>query len=181
MTSGVAAPFANGSFEDPGISSVTVVTYPGNTTLGAWLVTGYIDYGNTGVVYQGQTFFASDGQHAIDLTGPNLSRAGSVAQTFDVLPRTRYVLTFDIGRFSSKLLETPGTSTVQVRLDGADLGTFVNDLVSSNYTWQTRSLEFVTGAAQTSANLQSTRADLNALVARMRARYAQTQPLPLAA
>jgi hypothetical protein len=152
---GICAAFSNGSFETPGLPASSVQTVNTGQSLGSWqVVNSPIDYGSTGVTYQGQTFSAFDGTAAVDLTGPGLNRNGAVEQTFDVLPSTTYSLTFEIGRFSSTLPLVTGVSTVGVLINGTNVGTFVNDLVSNSYSWQARTVQFATSPGQTSVTVR---------------------------
>lgn len=101
-----AAAFTNGSFED-GPGGFTTVGAGDSTSIPGWTVTsGTVDY-------LAGFYPASDGNDSLDMNGLD---AGEIAQTFDTLPGTPYVVTFDqshnngCGRPASRLRVVVGGS-----------------------------------------------------------------------
>ncbi|MGB3069945.1 MAG: choice-of-anchor C family protein [Ottowia sp.] len=139
-----AAPFQNGSFEQPGISGGgDINTLPaGNTYLPGWTVTGVnVDYLST-------YWQAADGTHSLDLSGTG---AGGVQQTFDTVAGHRYRVRFALAG------NPDGTSnpvkTVVVQATGGTAQTYTFDTTGhsgSNMGWVTETYTFVaTGASAT--------------------------------
>ncbi len=90
-----AAPFANGSFELPGLSAgSSTELLPGNTALPGWTVSGSggpISYGYSGTS-------AKHGSHDLTFNSGNRSPGMRISQTFDMVPGTNYLVTFHIRR-----------------------------------------------------------------------------------
>ncbi|MFC1821522.1 choice-of-anchor C family protein [Thermodesulfobacteriota bacterium] len=153
-----AAPFTNGSFEDPGHGGAQFTLAPGSTTITGWTVGGVTPEG--GINWSRTLWDNSDGDYSIDLNGDVIDplTASSVFQTFDTVSGYEYFFSFDLSG-------NPGggsgaVMTLDVEIDDAILGGFSYTLTGANATnnmlYATESFSFVAAGALTKLEFVST-------------------------
>jgi hypothetical protein len=162
---GTAAPLpvnllTNGDFEEPVIDAGSVLNVStGSTALTGWTVIGTAPFTvalvsgacicgafNT----TGLTFPAEDGHQALDLTGTGFSTGTrGITQTVPTIAGTSYLLTFWVGNiFDPNAVSNPGccnfgtTSTVGLKINGTEAGSFTNSAQASIENWQQVSVNF---------------------------------------
>jgi choice-of-anchor C domain-containing protein len=147
-----AAPFQNGSFELGGSPCNTFNVPAGSTVITGWTVSvGNIDWEgplpSCGVQ-------ASNGNNSLDLVGSGAGGVGGIQQTFDTVPGTTYVVTFD-------LAGNPGAPPVikplAVTINGVTTN-FSFDITgksATNMGWVQQSLSFVATSSSSSINFVS--------------------------
>lgn len=133
-----AAPFANGSFEDPVIGSM-FVAFPAGSNIGAWSVQ------NVNVeILQFPSFPVSDGVQSIDMIG-NQGPGARLEQTFDTIGGAPYELTYDVaGRCAGDVTAT---------IDGT-LGDSVT--VAAGDPFVTRTVPFTAAGTSTTLSMSTT-------------------------
>lgn len=143
-SSAVAAPFANGSFEqgdNPGGSFSTLGG--GSSSITGWTVIGSVDY--IGGYWQ-----AADGSRSLDVNGSSL---GGIEQAFDTTIGTTYKVTFSLSK-------NPGTSSaaIDVSATGNDALNYVFDSANNtgNMAWTDFSYLFTAKGASTTLKFMST-------------------------
>ncbi len=149
----VAVPFQNGSFELGGVAPCNTFNIPaGSTLITGWTVSvGNIDWLGSPPSCGWQP---SQGVASLDLVGSFAGGIGGIQQTFDTVPGTAYVLSFD-------LAGNPGAPPVI-----KPLAVTING-VTSNFTfdttgrsgnamgWSTQSINFVATGASSTVNFVS--------------------------
>jgi len=149
----VAAPFQNGSFEVGGVTPCNTFNVPaGSTLISGWTVSaGNVDWLGAP---PGCGWRASVGVASLDLVGSGAGGIGGVQQTFDTVPGTTYVLSFDMAGNTGA---PPVIKPLAVTVNG----------VTTNYTfdttgrgpllmgWVTRSINFVATGTSTTVNFVS--------------------------
>ncbi len=132
-----ALPFQNGSFEIGGVAPCNTFNVPvGSTLITGWTISaGNIDWLGSPPSCGWQP---SQGAASLDLVGSGAGGIGGIQQTFDTIPGTAYVLSFDLaGNYGAP----PVIKPLAVTING----------VTSNFTFDTtgRSLNAMGWATQT--------------------------------
>jgi hypothetical protein len=136
-----AAPFANGSFEDPAIAPALFTTVAAGNTIGAWTVTG------TNVdLLTSPTFRVSDGVQSIELVG-NGGAGSGVQQAFDTVAGVQYQVRYDAGANCA--------GSVTGSIDGTDLDTVA---LVDNDAYLTRLITFTATSASTTLGIRASAA-----------------------
>jgi len=147
-----AAPFQNGSFESPGLSS-NIATVPdggahASDFITGWVVTG----GNVDYIRDDYWSNPADGHYSLDLNG---IAPGSIQQTFDTVAGRTY-------RVSFALAGNPGGTqlkTVEVQATGSSSAVYTfdsNGTSGSNMGWTTQTYVFTATGSQTTLSFTST-------------------------
>jgi Protein of unknown function (DUF642) len=154
---GAANLIKNASFENPVTPDGTYIAYSTGQKFDHWLVVG--DPGNVATVnadftYCGHTYTAKKGTAFVDLTGTSDTATG-VQQTIATTPGATYALTFNIGNVYDTVYNCGTTSTVEVLIDGENVGSFTNKAGqgSTVIVWRKYSTEFVAQDAKTTIAL----------------------------
>lgn len=148
-----ALPFQNGSFEVGGVTPCNTFNVPnGSTLITGWTISaGNIDWLGSP---PGCGWQPSEGAASLDLVGSFAGGIGGIQQTFDTVPGTTYVLSFD---FAGNFGAPPVIKPLAVTING----------VTSNYTfdttgrsgnamgWSTRSITFTAAGASSTVNFVS--------------------------
>lgn len=120
---GAATPtIANGGFEDPSISPNVYRTLPSGETIGAWKVTnGSVDILHT------RFRQAAEGDQLVDLNG---LEPGTIEQSFDTLPLTKYIVTFSVAGDP----DYQGVSSARMKVNGKTVKNFSFDSTGKTAT-----------------------------------------------
>lgn len=167
---GVAVPgvtsanlITNGSFETPTTPTTNYLQYFSGSSFDGWTVVGAA--GNVALVSSAYTsvgfsFPAQDGNQWLDLTGLSNTKTG-IQQAVGTSIGTDYDLSFWVGnQIDSSGVNYGISSTVEVLLDGASLGSFTNsggDATTKIQNWKQFTLSFT--ASSTSSVIQFLNSD----------------------
>ncbi len=143
----LAAPFTNGGFEQGPSTGGGFVTLPnGSTAITGWTISaGDMDY--IGAYWQ-----AGEGVRSLDMVG---CQQGSISQTFDTLPRARYLVSFlmagnpDAGP-TVKALRASAAGTVR------DFTFDITGSTRADMRWSPRSFIFEAVASSTTLTFSNT-------------------------
>jgi choice-of-anchor C domain-containing protein len=141
-----AAPFQNGSFEDPAaLNPGAFVNLPAGSTA----VTGWTVVGSGGVDYIGSYWNASAGARSIDISGGGGAGSG-VQQTFDTVAGTSYTVSFDL---SGNTDCAPVIKSLEVNATpGGAVQAYSHDTTGTslpNIPWTTQQYTFTATSAAT--------------------------------
>lgn len=147
----------NGSFEFPATPDGSYTVYSTGQSFNHWTVvgaSGNVATINSNFASCAHTFPAKRGTAFLDLTGTSNTATG-VQQTISTTPGATYALTFYVGNIYDTTSGCGTTSTVEVFIDGADLGSFANKWGKSitAISWRKFSTEFVAQSGSTTISL----------------------------
>jgi len=162
----------NGSFEIPVVPAGGFANFfTGSTAISGWTVTGPSASIVSGTYSPGGgfTFPAEDPtpkSQWLDLTGDVSNQFEGVKQTVTTVPGTNYNLSFWVGNIFGPTVGWGSTSTVEVRVNGIDVGHKTNSTVSSTLSWEQFTIPFTATSASTTIefdNLDPTSDNSNGL------------------
>ena len=144
-----AAPFTNGSFEQPGVSSVVYLT-AGSTFMPGWTVVDSTLGGDNEIAYQNNSAFgglgvvASDGTHFLDMTGVVGRGKGVKSDAIDTVTGAKYRVGVDVGAFFVRGQGSFGDSIVDLLVNDLAVASFTNtqDLVAPGSDWKRFTYDF---------------------------------------
>jgi choice-of-anchor C domain-containing protein len=148
-----AAPFHNGSFETGTVTPCNTFNVPaGSNTITGWTVSaGNLDWLGSP---PGCGWQPSHGSASLDLVGSAAGGIGGIQQTFDTVPGTGYVLSFDLaGNFGAG----PVVKPLAVTINGVTTN-FTFDTTgrgAANMGWTTHSIAFVATGTSSTVNFVS--------------------------
>jgi choice-of-anchor C domain-containing protein len=150
-----AAPFQNGSFETGGATPCNTFNIPaGSTLITGWTVSvGNIDWlGSPAPLACG--WQPSDGVASLDLVGSGAGGIGGVTQTFDTVPGTTYVVSFDL---AGNIGAPPVVKPLAVTINGVTTNFTFDTTGRTAFAmgWATHSLQFVAAGATSTVNFVS--------------------------
>lgn len=147
-----AAPFQNGSFESGSFVPCNTFDVPvGSTVITGWTVSvGSIDWLNAPVPLCG--WQASNGGASLDLVGQ--VGIGGIQQTFDTVPGTTYVLSFDLaGNYAAPPVIKPLAVTINGVTTNFTFDTTGRSI--NNMGWITQSITFTAASTSSTVNFVS--------------------------
>jgi hypothetical protein len=99
------------------------------------------DWANPGMLH----FYAQDGNQSIDLTGTGDQGDNGISQTVSTVAGQRYLLTFYVGHADDHyIVSYSGPTTVGLKINGIEVGTFVNNADTLNQiNWTQNSYDFL--------------------------------------
>lgn len=150
-----AAPFQNGSFEVGGVTPCNTFNIPaGSTLITGWTVTvGNIDWlGSPTPLACG--WQPSNGVASLDLVGSGAGGIGGVSQTFDTVPGTTYVVTFDLaGNYGAPPVIKPLAVTINGVTTNFTFDTTGRGLFAMG--WMTQTIQFVAAGSSSTIDFVS--------------------------
>ena len=149
-----AAPFTNGSFENPGMNTTFIDITAPNLAPTGWVAGGTL--GNAALFYEKTGAFvnvvAKEGSYLVGFGG-NSQTGATLSQTFDTVAGDSYTVDFFI---NAQQLGSGPQSYLMEALNGASVIDSVSGSIPVSTVWQAHSLSFIAAASSSTIRFTDT-------------------------